>query len=82
MKGVAIPVDKTLMTVSSVLYDAVYIPGGSKAIAALAQKPDAVDFISLANKHCKPVAFEADADPLIQKTSIGDDMRAKKTLAG
>ena len=81
-KGVAIPVDKSLMTVSSVLYDAVYIPGGSKAIAALAQKPDAIDFISLANKHCKPVAFEADADPLIQKTSIGDDMRAKKSLAG
>ena len=81
-KGVAIPVDKTLMTVSSVLYDAVYIPGGSKAIAALAQKPDAVDFISLANKHCKPVAFEADTDPLIQKTTIGDDMRAKKPLAG
>jgi catalase len=81
-KGVSIPVDKTLMTVSSVLYDAVYIPGGSKAIAALAQKPDAVDFISLANKHCKPVAFEEDADPLIQKTSIGDDMRAKKSLAG
>jgi len=81
-KGVAIPVDKSLMTVSSVLYDAVYIPGGSKAIATLVQKPDAVDFISLANKHCKPVAFETDADPLIQKTSIGDDLRAKKTLAG
>ena len=82
VKGVAIPVDKTLMTVSSVLYDAVYVPGGAKAIAALAQKPDAIDFISLANKHCKPVAFEADADPLIQKTSIGDDIRAKKSLAG
>jgi catalase len=82
IKGVAIPIDKSLMTVSSVLYDAVYIPGGSKAIAALAQKPDAVDFISLANKHCKPVAFETDADPLIQKTSIGDDVRAKKPLAG
>jgi catalase len=82
VKGVAIPVDKTLMTVSSVLYDAVYIPGGSKAIMTLAQKLDAIDFISLANKHCKPIAFETDADPLIQKTSIGDDMRSKKTLAG
>jgi len=28
IKGVAIPIDKTLMTVSSVLYDAVYVPGG------------------------------------------------------
>ncbi len=82
LKGPAIPVDKSLMTVSSVLYDAVYIPGGPKAIAALAEKPDAVDFISLANKHCKPVAFEAGADPLIQKTSIGDDMRMNKALPG
>jgi catalase len=82
VKGVAIAIDKTLMTVSSVLYDAVYIPGGSKAIALLAQKPDAVDFISLAYKHCKAIAFESDADPLIQKTSIGEDLRAKKTLAG
>ncbi len=80
-KRCAIPVDKSLMTVSSVLYDAVYIPGGAKAIAPL-EKPDAVDFISLANKHCKPIAFEAEAYPLIQKTNIGDDMRAKKSLAG
>jgi catalase len=82
IKGVAIPVDKTLMTVSSVLYDAVYIPGGSKAIAILAQKPDAIDFISLAFKHCKAIAFETDADLLIQKTSFGEDLRAKKTLPG
>ncbi len=45
VKGIAIPVDKSLMTVSSVLYDAVYIPGGPKAIAMLAQKQDAIDFI-------------------------------------
>jgi len=82
IKGVSIPVDKTLMTVSSVLYDAVYVPGGSKAIAILAQKPDAIDFISQAYKHCKAIAFETDADPLIQKTSIAEDLLAKKTLSG
>jgi catalase len=82
IKGIGIPVDKSLMTVSSVLYDAVYIPGGPKAIAMLAQKQYAIDFISQAYKHCKAIAFESDADPLIQKTSIGEDLRAKKTLAG
>ena len=81
-KDAVVPIDKTLMTVSSVLYDAVYIPGGSKAIAALAQKPDAIDFISQAYKHCKAIAFEADGDPLIQKTSVGEDLRAKKKLTG
>ena len=82
VKGIAIPVDKSLMTVSSVLYDAVYIPGGPKAIAMLSQKQDAIDFISQAYKHCKAIAFEFDAEPLIQKTTIGEDLRAKKTLAG
>ena len=81
-KRVAIPVDKTLMTVSSVLYDAVYIPGGPKAIEILTQKQDAIDFISQAYKHCKAIAFESDAEPLIQRTSIGEDLRAKKKLAG
>jgi len=82
IKGVAIPIDKTLMTVSSVLYDAVYVPGGSKAIQMLAQKPDAVDFISQAYKHCKPIAFESETDPLIQKTNIGEDLRDKKSIPG
>jgi catalase len=48
----------------------------------LTQKQDAIDFISQAYKHCKPIAFESDADPLIQKTSVGEDLRAKKSLAG
>ncbi len=38
--------------------------------------------LSQAYKHCKAIAFESDAEPLIQKTSIGEDLRAKKTLAG
>jgi len=82
IKGVAIPIDKTLMTVSSVLYDAVYVPGGSKAIQMLVQKPDVIDFISQAYKHCKAIAFESDTDPLIQRTPIGEDLRDKKTLPG
>src|SRR5579863_4733979 len=82
IKGVAIPIDKTLMTVSSVLYDAVYVPGGSKAIQMLAQKPDAVEFISQAYKHCKAIAFESETDPLIEKTLIGEDLRDKKTIPG
>ena len=81
VKGMAIPVDKSLMTVSSVLYDAVYIPGGPKAIDhAHAQKQEAIEFISQAYKHCKAIAFESDAEPLIQKTTIGEDLRVKKNI--
>ena len=82
VKGTAIQADKSLMTVSSVLYDAVYIPGGAKAVEQLMQKPEATEFISQAYKHCKAIAFEADAEPMIQKTLIGEDLKSGKELPG
>jgi catalase len=82
VKGMTILVDKSLMTVSSVLYDAVYLPGGSKAINILSQKPEVIEFISQAYKHCKAIAFELDANPLIQKTTIGIELQDKKVLPG
>ena len=45
-------------------------------------KPDAVEFISQAYKHCKAIAFEADASPLINKTMIGEDLKKNGNLAG
>jgi catalase len=81
-KNSKIPVDKSLMTVSSVLYDAVYIPGGAESIKALMNKPDTAEFISQAYKHCKPIAFEPDALPLIEKTKIGEDLKKDKNLPG
>ena len=82
VKGMTIQADKSLMTVSSVLYDAVYIPGGAKAIEQLMQKPEAIEFISQAYKHCKAIAFEADAEPMIQKTLIAEDLKSGKELPG
>ncbi len=81
-KNSKIPVDKSLMTVSSVLYDAVYIPGGAESIKALMNKPDTAEFISQAYKHCKPIALETDALPLIEKTKIEDDLKKNKNLPG
>ena len=82
-KRLTIPVDKSLMTVSSVLYDAVYIPGGSKSVSALMQKTEAVEFISQAYKHCKAIAFETEKLlPLIEKTMINEDLKSEKDLPG
>ncbi len=82
LKGAPAAVDKSLMTVSSVLYDAVYIPGGDKSVATLGQKPEAVEFISQAYKHCKAVAFEFGTEPLIEKTMIGEDLKSNKNIPG
>ena len=81
-KGESLTADKSLLTVSSVLYDAVYIPGGLKSVQALMEKQDAADFISLAYKHCKAIAYEADVLPLIEKTIIGEELKKNKELPG
>ncbi len=80
--GAALAVDKSLMTVSSVLYDAVYIPGTAKSVGVLSQKTEALEFISQAYKHCKAIAFESEADSLIQKTMIAGELKSNKDIPG
>jgi catalase len=54
--GRPIKVDKALRTVSSVLYDAVFVPGGAASIAALMAQTDAAPFVQEAFKHYKAIA--------------------------
>jgi len=81
-KGTSIKVDKNFLTVSSVLYDAVYVPGGKESIAALSNEADAVYFINQAYKHCKAIAVDKDAEAFIEKTSIGELLKNSKALPG
>jgi catalase len=81
-KGAPVMVDKNFMTVSSVLYDAVYIPGGKNSVAGLTSEADAIYFINQAYKHCKAIAVDIDAEALIAKTSIGSLLKENKTLPG
>ncbi|MGE3910849.1 MAG: catalase, partial [Chloroflexota bacterium] len=54
--GSEMMVDKTLLTCGSVLYDAVYVPGGKESADTLAADGDAVHFVDEAFKHCKAIA--------------------------
>jgi catalase len=81
-KNASIKVDKNFLTVSSVLYDAVYVPGGKESIDALANEADAIYFINQAYKHCKAIAVDTDAETLIAKTSIGALLGETKSLPG
>lgn len=67
-QGTAVPVDKSLLTTASVFYDAVYIPGGGASVKALCTEADAVHFLDQAYKHCKAIAAEHDALPLLDLT--------------
>jgi catalase len=54
--GNEMKVDHALRTVASVLFDAVYVPGGDKSVAALTAEPDAIEFVNEAFRHCKAIA--------------------------
>jgi catalase len=63
-----LPVDKSFLTTASVLYDAVYVPGGTNSIATLEADPDAIHFLNEAFKHCKPIAADVQALQVLQST--------------
>jgi catalase len=54
--GEELKVDFSFLTGSSVLFDAVYIPGGDASVSALKGQPEASEFVSEAYKHCKAIA--------------------------
>ncbi|MGW5877607.1 catalase [Nocardiopsis terrae] len=55
-EGGDLPVDRSYTTVSSVLYDAVAVPGGPDSVASLAEDGEARHFVLEAYKHHKPIA--------------------------
>ena len=55
-KGEEVKIDFSLLTASSVMFDAVYIPGGEKSIAALEGEANALNFLNEAYQHCKSLA--------------------------
>lgn len=63
-----IAVDHSFLTTASVLYDAVYVPGGTISVATLEAEPDAVHFLNQAFKHCKAIAADADALQVLEAT--------------
>ncbi len=48
-------VEFSLLTASSVLFDAVYVPGGAASVQALSAERDAMEFVSEAFRHCKTI---------------------------
>jgi catalase len=71
-----IDVDHTLVTMPSVAFDAVYLPGGAKAAAELAASGDVRAFVAEAYKHAKAIAASDDAAAVLERSGVaGDDGR-------
>ncbi len=69
-EGGKIEVDKTFLTTASVLYDAIYVPGGEQSIEALIAHGDPLSFIHEAFKHFKPMAATGEGVDLISQADL------------
>lgn len=63
--GQDIPVEMTFLTAASVMFDAVYVPGGAQSIKMLKQQGEAIHFINEAFKHCKAIAATSEGVELL-----------------
>ncbi|WP_028297844.1 catalase HPII [Olivibacter sitiensis] len=62
----------SFLTASSVLFDAVFIPGGKSSIESLKAEPDALLFVNEAYRHCKAIALSGDAKDFLSATSLAN----------
>ncbi|RWW96737.1 catalase [Flavobacterium cerinum] len=65
-----IKVDHSLLTVSSVLFDAVFVPSGKKSVNALQQQEKAIEFLNDAYKHCKVIGADKEGIELLNATNF------------
>ncbi len=69
-EGGEIEVDKTFLTAASVMYDAIYVPGGARSIEALKAHGEAMTFIHEAFKHLKPIAASGEGLELLTQSNL------------
>ncbi len=78
--GTEVKVDKTFLTTASVLFDAVFIPGGQQSVAALKEEMDAIHFVNEAFKHCKAIAAVGEGVDFIANTFAGKAEKDKAVI--
>jgi catalase len=72
--GTAVVAQHTVLTMPSVVYDGVFVPGGVASVEALMADGDARHYIAEAYKHCKPIGADQDAEALLSAAGLDLDM--------
>ena len=75
--GKEIAVDQNLISTTSVIFDAVYVPGGKKSVKTLKKNDAAINFINESFKHCKTIGAMSEGIKLINNSNITDVKTAK-----
>jgi catalase len=68
--GQDVEVEKSFVTTGSIMYDALFIPGGAESIAALEKQGDAIVFVNESFKHCKAIGAVGEGVNLLSKASL------------
>jgi catalase len=81
-KGGQLPIDFSLLTAASVLFDAVYVPGGEQSVEILKGDAKALLFVNEAYLHCKTIAATDAGVELLLAGHLGQDKTARSHAEG
>jgi len=65
--------DFSFLTAASVMFDAVYVPGGAPSVEMLGGEADAYHFVEEAFRHCKAIAATGEGVDFVNDTFAGKD---------
>jgi catalase len=69
-RGSEVKADFSFLTGSSVLFDAIYVPGGEASVATLTNESEAAAFVNQAYKHCKAIAASGSGVELLKSAGV------------
>ena len=69
--GAGVEVDRTIATSTSIMFDAVFVPGGAESVAALLKMGDIREFVDEAFKHAKPIAASGEGVQVLAISQFG-----------
>jgi catalase len=69
-QGQDIEVQQTFLTSASVMFDAIYVPGGTRSIETLKMDAEVLSFINEAFRHCKPIAASGEGVDLLMQSGL------------
>lgn len=78
--GKTLEAEKSHVTTSSIMYDAIFIPGG-KHVSKMRSQGDVIHFVNEAYKHCKPIAASGEGVELLRSQGIHDALPLSTTTA-
>jgi catalase len=84
IEGETVKADFSFLTGSSVLFDAVYVPGGEASVSMLQKDPEAANFLKEAFKHCKTIAASGAGVELLNSAGVptgeGDNAKSQREV--